>query len=137
MLRVDQAFCESLYLFKMLCCYLGFAEEVDDYDETQQLIEENEVNIPRRPRRQIPRTLVSERVRSAIEEIRLRRTRSIARRIVSSSEVRNLCKLIAIDKEGEYSEDVSFFTIYAMWLALTSRIMRSWFQIQLGAESTV
>ena len=66
--------------------FLGLAEEVDDYDEMQQLIDENEVNIPRRPRRQIPRTLVSERVRSAIEEIRLRRTRTI-RRIVSSSEV--------------------------------------------------
>ena len=51
-----------------------------------QISAENEVNIPRRSRRQIPRTLVSERVRSAIEEIRVRRTRTI-RRIVSSEEV--------------------------------------------------
>ena len=62
---------------------LGWAEEADDYDEMQQISAENEVNIPRRPRRQIPRTIVAERVRSAIEEIRVMRTRRI-RRIVSS-----------------------------------------------------
>ena len=65
----------------------GWAEEADDYGEMMQISAENEVNIPRRSRRQIPRTLVSERVRSAIEEIRVMRTRTI-RRIVSSSEVK-------------------------------------------------
>lgn len=73
---------------------LGWAEEADDYDEMQQISAENEVNIPRRPRRQIPRTRAAERVRSAIEEMRVMRTRRI-RRIVSS-EVRQYKNLLYV-----------------------------------------
>ena len=55
---------------------------------SEQAEEESEARALACPfRRIIPRTLVMERVRSAIEEQRLQRTRSI-RRILSSSEVR-------------------------------------------------